>query len=1268
MLYSLISTSPPCETLLSCEAPGVIATRRLKHVTHSCIVSRTRAEIVCGKHDDRPTSSNMDPVTALGLAANVLGVIDFTARFAVEISEVLRSTGDALPQNEWFDGVAKQNQALSREIDAASQNQQLSRLDQDVCELARRCNTESQHLIAILDPLRAAVKNGVKSKRDVVWKAFKTELLKSNEIATSQARLERLELQLSTLLLQSIRTSQAEEFDSVKKLIASRGDDAVSTMRFCKDEVLLLLRTLHDEALLRIKATEENTKRLEALLLNAVELAQVDRILSSLSFPEMNSRVDAVDERHRNSFDWIFAEEQSSGTNVSFKTWLSGSDSSIFWVCGELGSGKSVLMKTLRRHTKTIENLQVWASQQPFVICEYYFWIAGTSPLQKSAVGMLRTIAHQMITRFPGLLADPTLRSVLLHSSSQGSAWTSDVLLRAISSIGAQVKLCLFIDGLDECDGGPRRHQGLVQNLDRLSSLENIKICVSSRPWDVFEDAYRSIRSRILLQKLTENDIFRFVVETLTAADPVMFPQEVWDGQIFRSWVASVARKDDLTRSKVNSHVRAANHLICEITLKAEGSFLWTALVLDSLCTRLEGGESLAQISRHLEIVPQKLEEYYESSILERIAETYRSPRCSETAMALKLAEAGINISRDVGLSESPLLCFWLLRQRLQYGGPPRKSPDIAALPHALHEIGAERSRVISQTRRYLSSCCRGLLRVSSVEYWYEDGGLATPPQFRHRTILDFLQSDRGQKVLSDGLPEAFEEITDEILFEAMLLLAQERDHYPCPILCRMIWWITKGHSQEQARIAFWEQAMVRWVNEICPMAVCITQCEAHYTLVSLVGCKMPQILGQVMQKRRELITIARSYREDYQSSFLTYLMGMYPERGMGVGDYYKSSLSAVELALSHGANPNAFVGLTRYDKTAFTRTIWHVFLALLVHSDCNRTDGNDAGGVHYEENEYVESWSVDCWALSTLNSVADHAQFAKLLIRYGADVQSEVCVERGKCLSIYYTDPYAFGQNPALVMDKLAAIGTDSIGHDNAEQDRGDPEEAQVEIWKDTTESGTPRGSLEAHDGRASEHSHASTHASISNKNVIRQSANKDSLNDVTPQIDRVSFMEDFLSTLTPDVSPNEPNAAERSSCSAKDGSSPPTRPFTFRSQHEHDVRSVRDILSLVMPHDDREEVLALVDEYSKPEKAAEVKAARLAKLEHHSASELALADLVDLGRSPDEYMKAVDVENDAEQLQVLLDVYHNGIGPHFALPDRPTQLISPSSGPDGE
>ncbi len=58
-----------------------------------------------------------------------------------------------------------------------------------------------------------------------------------------------------------------------------------------------------------------------------------------------------------------------------------------------------------------------------------------------------------------------------------------------LSATGDKLKLALLIDGLDEFD---EDYRDLVRLLSDANTEPGVKICVSSRLWNVFRDVYRS--------------------------------------------------------------------------------------------------------------------------------------------------------------------------------------------------------------------------------------------------------------------------------------------------------------------------------------------------------------------------------------------------------------------------------------------------------------------------------------------------------------------------------------------------------------------------------------------------------------------------------------------------------------------------------------------------------------------------------------------------------------------------------------------------------
>jgi hypothetical protein len=71
--------------------------------------------------------------------------------------------------------------------------------------------------------------------------------------------------------------------------------------------------------------------------------------------------------------------------------------------------------------------------------------------------------------------------------------------------------LVFFIDGLDEFDGS---HSELISFIKGFLG-PSIKVCVSSRPWNVFEDAFKN-RPSLRLEDLTFADIKHYVQSKLS--------------------------------------------------------------------------------------------------------------------------------------------------------------------------------------------------------------------------------------------------------------------------------------------------------------------------------------------------------------------------------------------------------------------------------------------------------------------------------------------------------------------------------------------------------------------------------------------------------------------------------------------------------------------------------------------------------------------------------------------------------------------------------
>ena len=97
-------------------------------------------------------------------------------------------------------------------------------------------------------------------------------------------------------------------------------------------------------------------------------------------------------------------------------------------------------------------------------------------------------------------------------------AWTQTELLSAfdaaISESRKFANVCLFIDGLDEFEGDDGARLEIINLLKQVAESPNVKVCVSSRPWRIFGDAFDTHPS-LKLEDLTSGDIRNYVQDML---------------------------------------------------------------------------------------------------------------------------------------------------------------------------------------------------------------------------------------------------------------------------------------------------------------------------------------------------------------------------------------------------------------------------------------------------------------------------------------------------------------------------------------------------------------------------------------------------------------------------------------------------------------------------------------------------------------------------------------------------------------------------------
>ncbi|KAM0801407.1 hypothetical protein BDR22DRAFT_170924 [Usnea florida] len=370
-------------------------------------------------------------------------------------------------------------------------------------------------------------------------------------------------------------------------------------------------------------------------------------------------------------------------------------------------------MKHIYHDTRTMDRLRVWASGTNLVTASCYFWNPGTT-MQKSHLGLLQSLLHEIMAKhrdlmpitFPRRWRNCERYGLSHHPFTMSELKEAMAILKRQDQ--ASIKICLFIDGLDEYEGD---HESIVAFLQELVQAPNFKICVSSRPLIVFKDAFDRM-PKLKVEDMTRKDI--------------------------TTYVDSMFHEHPRYIRLLELEPERAPSLILEIVNKASGVFFWVFLVVRSLLEGLSSGDRIIDLQKRVRSLPGDLEEYF-AYMLGGLDSLYIS---QATHFFRYVLESKLPI---------PLLTFSFLDEEDQ--------DSILHSPIKPFEMKMVMPRCEEAERR-IASRCKGLLEVyhreitnPNIADCHDDKAQKIRHVgFLHRTVKDFLEisSIQSQFVAQD--------------------------------------------------------------------------------------------------------------------------------------------------------------------------------------------------------------------------------------------------------------------------------------------------------------------------------------------------------------------------------------------------------------------------------------------------------------------------------------------------------------------------------------
>ena len=273
----------------------------------------------------------------------------------------------------------------------------------------------------------------------------------------------------------------------------------------------------------------------------------------------------------------------------------------------------------------------------------------------------------------------------------------------------------MFIDGLDEINGDYHSVLALIRN---LVDQENVKICLSSRPLLVFEEAF-SVAPSLKLQDLTYHTIRAYADTQLS----------------------------DLIQQRVDERDgHRVKYLVDNIVDRANGVFLWAVIAIRDVRDGLRDIVDLDELTRTIDSLPSQLESLF-MLMLKRI-----KPACQRDAA--RFLQIALYFPSPVESSTLTLCILYFIHcQRSSEDAP--LVYDQVATSKIVETCKTLRTRLLSHTAGLLdlTSSNDGACRLHDTD----EPLLHTRITFLHRTARDFIhENDHAKSFLaSKGFTKA---------------------------------------------------------------------------------------------------------------------------------------------------------------------------------------------------------------------------------------------------------------------------------------------------------------------------------------------------------------------------------------------------------------------------------------------------------------------------------------------------------------------------------
>lgn len=293
---------------------------------------------------------------------------------------------------------------------------------------------------------------------------------------------------------------------------------------------------------------------------------QAQILLGLLRFDQLDARQMTIKKAHAKTCKWLLKK-------ADYIDWLDTDKvkdhRGFLWIKGKPGTGKSTLMKyAFTNAYRTMKNT---------VVISFFFNARGET-LEKSTLGMFRSLVLQLIERVPEIRNGfDSLELAAVSSSYQWSVEALKELFGHAVQMSRKSPIVCFIDALDECN--EREVRDMVSYFEYLGDLcvsigVRFHVCFSSRLYPNISLAHG------LILRLEHQDGHNSDIENYLS-----------------------------TELKIGS-TKLAEEIRAEVQEKSSGVFMWVVLVADILNKEYDDG-NMHTLRKKLRDIPAELHELF---------------------------------------------------------------------------------------------------------------------------------------------------------------------------------------------------------------------------------------------------------------------------------------------------------------------------------------------------------------------------------------------------------------------------------------------------------------------------------------------------------------------------------------------------------------------------------------------------------------------------------------------------------------------------------